>query len=384
MIQSLRMDLQIHVRRASPNGRFRAVLRRLLKYALAGVFHLTGMTGPLLRRSLRSGRACLILGYHGTTNGPPGYFSRGHTIANVRGQLRYLKRYLRSVPLEDIALAVARGESPPEATFAVTFDDGLANNVIHAVPMLRDLDIPATFFVPSAFVGSTHDLWVASLREIVRTWAGETIPAEPGMWPALSVDGEASRYSAFHRIKEALKSRDEKREEILRCLVERAGGLVRPPEEDRVVNHDQLRTMTQAGFSVGSHTRFHPILSSLHPEAARTELEGSRVDLERLVGRPVVDFAYPNGRFDDFSEDTCRLVAVSGYRCAVTTEPGTVRRGDDRLALRRCLPTDVPAFLAAFDLLTRAWADRRRQGDSGFPIARRVSCLGPRFVDSTP
>ena len=171
---------------------------------------------------------------------------------------------------------------------------------------------------------------------------------------------------------------------MLDRLAERGRGYIRPPEQDRVVDLGLLRQMTQPGFSVGAHTRTHPILSLMQPDAARAELEGSREDLEEVLGRPVDDFAYPNGRFNDFNESTCRLVAEAGYRCAVTTEPGTVRRGDDRLALRRCLPRNVPAFLAAFELLTRAWSDRHRPGDLALPLVRRRSCLGPRVSGSTP
>jgi len=377
---SIRQELRTCVQEAAPGRRFAALVKQVLRCVFAALFHCTGLTGPLLRRTLQSGRASLILGFHGTSDAPPGYFSRGHAIVNVHGQIRFLKKHLRAVTLEDIAQAIGQGDSPPVASFAVTFDDGLANNVIHAIPMLRELGVPATFFIPSAFIGSSRDLWVASLREIVRTWPERSIPEEPGWWPELPVGGEADRYAAFHRIKEVLKARDGRRQEILDRLADRAGGYIRPPERDRVVDLSLLRQMTRPEFSVGAHTRTHPILSSMDPDAVRTELEGCREDLERLLGLPVLDFAYPNGRFPDFNEDIRRLVAEAGYRCAVTTEPGTVRRGDDRLALRRCLPRNVPAFLAAFDLLTRAWADRRRQGDLAFPLARRLSCLAPRVA----
>ena len=124
------------------------------------------------------------------------------------------------------------------------------------------------------------------------------------------------------------------------------------------------------------------MIAVLEPEKARAEIDGSRKDLEQMLGQPVLDFAYPNGRFPDFNDTTCRLVAETGYRCAVTTEPGTVRRGDDRLALRRCLPGNVPAFLASFELLSRVWADRDRPGDLGCPLGQRISYLGAREARS--
>jgi len=376
--RSLRQDLRTHLQEVSPGGRFPALITRLLKYAMAAVLHGVGLTGPLLRRTLESGQACLILGYHGTTDADPAYFSRGHAISNVRDQLRYLKRHLSLVSLEEIALAVSRGESPPAASFAVTFDDGLDNNVTFAIPMLQEFNVPATFFIPSAFVGSSRDHWVSSLRELVGRWRGAAIPEVRGLWPLLPVADEASRYDAYFRIKEALKTQEGRRQEILDRLAVEAGGYVRPPEVDRVVGPDRLRRMIQQPFTVGAHSRTHPILSALEAESARAEIDGSRKDLEQMLGQPVLDFGYPNGRFPDHSNITCRLVAEAGYRCAVTTEPGTVRRGDDRLALRRCLPGNVPAFLASFELLSRAWADRHRTGDLARPLGRRTSYLPAR------
>ncbi len=373
--QSLRQDLRTHLVEVPRARLLPALIKRLLKYMIASALYSAGLTGRLLRRTLQSGEACLILGFHGVTDAAPDYFSRGHALAHVRDQLGYLKRHLRLASLEEIAGAVSRGESPPAATFAVTFDDGFVNNVTLAMPMLRELDIPATFFMPSGLVGSSRDLWVAALRELVRGWRKATIPEAPGLWPDLPATDEARRYAAYFTMKEILKTRDGRRQEILDRLAREAGGYVRPPEADRVAGLDLMRRMIERPFTVGAHSRTHPILSALDPEKARAEIEGSRQDLERMLGEPVLDFAYPNGRYPDFNDTTCRLVTEAGYRCALTTEPGTVRRGDDRLALRRCLPGNVPAFLASFELLSRAWADRRRSGDLGRPLGRRISYL---------
>jgi len=144
------------------------------------------------------------------------------------------------------------------------------------------------------------------------------------------------------------------------------------------VGPDLIRAMTEPPFVVGAHTRTHPILSALDRAQCQAEVAGSRTDLEQMLGRPVLDFAYPNGRFPDFDDTTRTVVSEAGFRCALTTEPGTVKRGDDRLALRRCLPGNVPVFLAGFDLLSRAWADRGRPGDGDRPLEGRISYLVPR------
>jgi len=310
---------------------------------------------------------------------PPTLFARGHSLENLEELLLFLKRHFPAVPLLEILTPVSRGETPP-TSFAVTFDDGLVNNVTLAIPLLRMLGIPASFFVPSGLVGSQDDLWIASLKEMLRTWPADRLPAESGLWPALPLRNARERYAAFFQVKQILKSNEGKREEILARWREMSGAVLRPPEEDRVVDAGLLRQMTQPGFTVGAHSRSHPILSGQVPSKAREEIFGSRQDLEGLVVCEVLDFAYPNGRFADFNDTTRRLVAEAGFRCAVTTEPGVVIQGDDVLALRRCMPENVPAFLAAFDLLIRVWKDRRRPADGTRPLGDRISDLQPEPV----
>jgi peptidoglycan/xylan/chitin deacetylase (PgdA/CDA1 family) len=358
-----------------PGRRLRAATFRVLRYAAALALYATGLTGRLLRRRLLRSRAAIVLGYHGVEEGPSGALARGHGVDLLAAQLRFYRRWLRPVRLEEIAEPVGEGGDPPAGSFAVTFDDGLVNHVRMAAPLLRSLGIPATFFVPSGLVGSESDLWVARLREIVLRWGGGPLPEQPGLWPAMPAGTPTERLAAYVRIKETLKRRPDRLAESLAGLAAIAGGSPRPPEMHRVSDWDGIASLAREGFGIGAHSRTHPILATLSHERAREEIDGSRRDLEAALSAPVRDFAYPNGRFEDFDDAICRIVGQAGYRCAVTTEPGIVRRGDDRLALRRCLPENVPPFLAGFDLLVRAWKDRGREGDAARPIPKRVSCL---------
>jgi peptidoglycan/xylan/chitin deacetylase (PgdA/CDA1 family) len=377
LLRALRTDLQIQLLESSPRARAAVRLRYLIKCLLAALCYHSGLTSWILSRIMRSDGAALILGYHGVSRDSRKLLSRGHALSNLREQLLFLRRSLRPVRLEEIIGPISRGEAPPAATFAVTFDDGLVNHATLAVPLLEELGIPATFFVPSGLVDSGDDLWVSAVREMVYHWPGDRVASEPGLWPDLPLGNDAARYEAFFRMKQALKTNEGVRREVLERLARRAGGFHRPPEQDRVISAALLQKMVRAGITVGGHSRTHPILSGLGLEAAREEIKGCREDLERILGVSVVDFAFPNGRFGDFDESTCRLVAETGFRCAVITEPGMVRRGDDRLALRRCLPDNVPALLASFDLMTRAWQDRWRAADSSRPLTRRHSYLTP-------
>lgn len=375
-LRSLRYDVSRVYHEAEPGRRVWAAAKRIAKIGLALLVHVSGLGGPLLRHLLRSGNAAILLGYHGLRKEVGGLFDAGDAVPNVAGLLRHLSRHLKPLPLEAVVGSVSAGQAPPAACFSVTFDDGFVNNVTLAVPMMEALGLHATFFIPSGLVGSSRDLWVSTLKELIRTMPGESLPAEPGLWPELPLGSESSRYATLHRIRGILKSHDGRQEEVLARLAQVAGPLPRPAEEDRVVGPDGVTKLARAGMSVGAHSRTHRILSSLDAEQAREEISGSRQDLERLLGAEIKDFAFPNGRFGDFNDTTRRLVAEGGFRCALTTEPGTVRAGDDPMALRRFIPENVPAFLASFDLLIRVFQDRNRPADGVRPLTQRLSHLG--------
>lgn len=80
-----------------------------------------------------------------------------------------------------------------------------------------------------------------------------------------------------------------------------------------LMDKGHLRELHRLGFEIGSHSRTHPDLSRLPVSEAREEIEGSRRDLEDLLGTSVETFCYPYGAF---SEATIELVRGAGYRYA--------------------------------------------------------------------
>ena len=81
-----------------------------------------------------------------------------------------------------------------------------------------------------------------------------------------------------------------------------------------------------------AHSISHPNLLLVDDDRARTEIQGSKAELEDRLGRRVTAFSYPAGLF---GERERRLVADAGYGTAVSCEPGVNYPDTDRLALRR-------------------------------------------------
>jgi len=82
----------------------------------------------------------------------------------------------------------------------------------------------------------------------------------------------------------------------------------------------EIQELAAAGMDIGAHTRTHPNLPALPAAALRSEVDGSAVDLRRILGHPVYWFAYPYGAFD---ARVLKAVRRAGFLLAVTTRGGT-------------------------------------------------------------
>jgi peptidoglycan/xylan/chitin deacetylase (PgdA/CDA1 family) len=99
-----------------------------------------------------------------------------------------------------------------------------------------------------------------------------------------------------------------------------------------VATWEQLRTLTDAGVAIGSHTRHHRRLTQLGEDERREELVGSLAELRERLPSPTAILAYPNG---DHDEAVCRDARKAGYAAAFTTEKGRNDAGTDPFRLHR-------------------------------------------------
>ena len=111
----------------------------------------------------------LILGWHNVapTSGFPSV--RGCGESGLRQQLRLLRRGADVVDLADALRDLQRGRELPRRAVAITFDDGYRDNVTLAAPLLRDLGLPATFFLVPEFLVRAHVTLVGSAGRGVRS-----------------------------------------------------------------------------------------------------------------------------------------------------------------------------------------------------------------------
>ncbi len=250
----------------------------------------------------------------------------------------WLKSWVDVMPLDRAVAALRAGTLPPRA-FAITFDDGYADNHDVALPVLQRHGLPATFFVATGFLGDGC-MWNDVVIAAVRDCRQDVVCLDALEGASMPLRNAAERRALVDRLLRALKHLplDERAAAVQQ--VARQCGLTRPPRP--MMQPAQVLALHRAGMQVGAHTVSHPILSLLDDDTARAEIGGSKRTLESLLDAPVSLFAYPNGRpVDDYDGRSVQFVREAGFDAAVSTAWGAARTGHaDMFQLPRFTPWD--------------------------------------------
>jgi peptidoglycan/xylan/chitin deacetylase (PgdA/CDA1 family) len=252
----------------------------------------------------------------------------------------WLAQWFTVLPLAEAVARLGR-DSLPSGALAISFDDGYADNHDVALPILRRHGLSATFYIATGFLDGGR-MWNDSLVEAMRrtplsrlNLAG-TPAATLG---ELALDDLAGRRAAIERLIGAIKYLEPaERLEWVQAVVERAQAQL---PQDLMMTSAQVRALRDGGMQIGAHTVSHPILARLSVAEAEREIVQSKQALEALLGEPVRQFAYPNGRpGQDYAAETVALVRRLGFDAAVSTAWGVSDRHTDRFQIPRFTPWD--------------------------------------------
>ena len=296
---------------------------------------------PLALLSPAGTRARLtVLIFHRVRPARDPLFPRELDADAFRDRLSWLRAWCNVLPLDDAVDALARGTLPARAA-AITFDDGYADNHDVALPILREMGLPATFFIATGFLDGGR-MWNDTVIEAIRSTARPTLALDAAGLGSFDLPSVEARRAAVMKVIAALKHRPPaEREEAVAHVADVAG--VDLPA-DLMMSSDKVRRLAAAGMGIGAHTITHPILAAADDALARREIGGSREILEGLVRRPVRLFAYPNGRPNaDYRARHVAMVKEAGFSAAFSTAIGAATGADARYELPRFTPWGTSA-----------------------------------------
>lgn len=189
---------------------------------------------------------------------------------NFHAQIKFLKENYKIIPLVKLAQDIRKGRIE-NSTIVITFDDGYADNLYNALPILEEFKVSATIFTTTGYIGQNHFYWDRDNCE-----AGQPLTREELL--------ELSRES----------------------LVE-----------------------------IGAHTLTHPKLANLPEKEQEKEILEGKIKLEQIINMEISGFAYPFGGKNSFDSETTDLVKKAGFKYACSNIHERVTSKSNIYALSR-------------------------------------------------
>ena len=287
----------------------------------------------------------LILYYHNVVNTPLDEFDRKLSriyVDEFAEQMRQVAAHYRPVSLEAMFEMLQKGEVDPKAV-VITFDDGYAGVITYALPILKQLSIPATIFVVMNHVGDAELLHFDELEIAFRLTSIETLDVSFAGERAFRLASAHAKVDMMKRLKKLMKSmpnaeRLSAQDELLEKLaVDRSERLAYRNSHEKfwTASWEDLRRAQQDGLAVGSHTCSHPVLSRLARNELEHEIRDAYARLREEISGDFLPFAYPYGTAASIDGDAPALVKEAGYTCALTTLPGKNQSETDPFLLHR-------------------------------------------------
>jgi peptidoglycan/xylan/chitin deacetylase (PgdA/CDA1 family) len=206
--------------------------------------------------------------------------------------LGLFRRFHAVIGLAELEAAVARGRDLPARPLLITFDDGWADTVEHALPVLRAHGVPAVVFVATGHIGRAEGFWQEEVFDAVLAGAGGA-PAEA-----------QATVAALDRLAPEARA-------------ERLAALPRRALPRRMADAAGLAALERAGIAIGGHGHSHePLIRVADPAA---EFRACRETLARLgLGGDRPAFSFPHGQT---SPALIAAARAAGFGLCFTSAP---------------------------------------------------------------
>ena len=290
-----------------------------------------------------------ILIFHRVLPEPDPLFPSEATVESFDAQMGLLKSLFNVLPLPEAVERLQAGTLPARAA-AITFDDGYADNLTLALPILQKHGLHATFFIATSYLNGGRMFNDTVIESIRRSPHAQLDLSDLGLGTH-DLGSDAAKAEAIGKILPQVKylpldARDTTVAEITtRASVDRL-------PDDLMMTTAQLKQLHAAGMEIGGHTHRHPILAKLDRAEAQAEIAAGKAWLEDTLGDRVRMFAYPNGKpGTDYLPEQAGIVRGLGFDAAVSTQRGVSTASTDRYQLRRFTPWDSNRTAYALRLL---------------------------------
>lgn len=257
--------------------------------------------------------------------------------------MKELKGSGRPLSMDEIVEYHRRGDPYHGRSFAITFDDGFENNFSVAAPILKDLKIPAVFYLSTDFIENNHMSWMDRMEYCLENTPKRSLRLPWGRLP-YRIASLKDKMRLMEDVRLRMK-RDSNFDwdSLISDLFDRCG--VTEIKEGRgsldlKMNWEQVRRLRdEDSFTIGGHSHRHLNMAALDREELKEEIDLSITLLSEKGSVIPRHYSYPEGLEFCYSESVIGALKRRGIICCPTAVDGVNSGAEDMFHLKRIMVT---------------------------------------------
>jgi len=235
-----------------------------------------------------------------------------------------VKKYFNVISFKNVINHIDRKKLLPKNPIIITFDDGHYDNYSNAFPVLKSLEVPATIFLSTGYIGTDDIFWFDWVSYLIYRTKKLSLSLADNVKFNIENTIE-SRRQISEQVLEYLKSvPNSSRLQIIKDMTKELE--VTLSEADKplstCLNWQQVIEMSSNGIEFGSHTISHPILSRLEDSELLDEIIKSKDDIEKHLNIDINTIAYPVGGNNEYNNRVIDICKSAGYRLGISYVSG--------------------------------------------------------------
>ena len=247
----------------------------------------------------------------------------GPSIDSFQQQMLWLKEK-RAVFLseDEVIYYQQKGEKIPKRSVLITFDDGYKDNFTLVYPLLRSLQIPASYFIPVGAIMDRKLGWWDIISFFIKKTRKKTISIK-GRDFSLQSNREKKR--TIFRLLQLMKTEPYSQTQDLLEILSEECEVAFPSynEQDaELMSWEEIREVLDNGIAIGAHTVSHRVLATLDENEQFEELRSSKRLLEDMLPGKIRSLSYPVGDYTAFTQQTKELARKAGYDISFSFNTG--------------------------------------------------------------
>lgn len=279
------------------------------------------------------------------------------SVAEFDRQIGYLSKNFKIVSLEEVYEAAVSGKEGRYC--AITFDDGLKDNYVNALPILKKYGTTATFFIiTSVFekrLPAAHKIHILlskfsadQMIDLFHGFLGEFYPDLKNQYQ-IPKDRRLTTERRMHEdvLRANFKETMIALPEDVRSQFLRYGFKINKLNEEKISGHlflsqEEIRELRDAGMQIGSHSHGHYSMAGDNEDVLRKDVRLSKEILSGITGDVPKSFSYPHGRSSSVAE---KVLREEGFDIAVTIERRNIEKTDGPFSIPRYDTMDIKGYL---------------------------------------